>query len=381
MKKALLLLIANFAFADNKINFSENETILLFIILGSLILILLIYIAILKSKLKSKKVKMFSGEENIDSDTNIFEKSAFYFDMQEVFLYFFKTLNYEASVRNNVFLVRQDMFKYDDNKNKTQIARYFYGDYTNIINTIWSAADLINQNVENETIILDFKIIDIIQERVMFSVDIGLCGAALDSKSFELVQEFVNPKKLSIIEQIHKLKTYINKIDSAKYVFTDSAQKSNHIINIKFPLVTSNFISELEETVAKDKTNALIIHQNTDISKTIASNLESFGVNCIQNQSPIGLLERLEDAANCNFRIVLLDVNMIASLNEFELLRLVKDQDIYKFKLIIILNNHKISPLLEKIIQDVDFLPLPYTVDNIRAVVNTLNAEQERYLN
>lgn len=379
MKKILFLLVSNFAFANSKINFSENETILLFVILGSLILILLFYIAILKTKLKTKKIKMFSGEENIDSDTNIFEKSAFYFDMQEVFLYFFKTLNYEASVKNNVFLVRQEMFRYDDDKNKIQIARYFYGDYTNIINTIWSAADLINQNVENETIILDFKILEVVQERVMFSVDIGLCGA-LDGKSFELVKEFINPKKLSIIEQIHKLKTYINKIDSAKFVFIDATQKSNHIINIKFPLVASNFTSQLEETVAKEKTNALIIHQNTDISKTIASNLESFGVTCIQNQSSLGLLERLEDAANCSFRIVLLDVNMITSFNEFELLKLVKDQDIYKFKLIIILNNHKITPLLEKIIQDVDFLPLPYTVDNVRAVINTLNAEQERYL-
>ncbi|MBT0878293.1 MULTISPECIES: hypothetical protein [unclassified Campylobacter] len=379
MKKLLLILISTYLFADSKIDFSDKDTILLFVVLGGLIVLLLAYIYKLKMKLKTKKVKMFSVSDEAEFESESFEKSSLYFDLQEVFLYFFKTLNYEASVKNNIFLVRQDMLYLNDNNEKCMPNRYFYGDYTNIINAIWAAADLINQNVENETIFIDIGIMNNMQNRTLLCVDIGVCGV-VDDKKTELFKSFTNPKKLSISEQLHKFSGYMKKIDGSSYAFKDTNERINHAICLSIPILINDKENNLPDVTPKDRLSVLIVHNNIDISKTITANLESYEINCIQNQSSNGLLEKIEDGVNCAYRAVLLDANLINTFNEYDLNRLVKAQDEYCFKLILILNNHKITPNIEKIIQEVDFLPLPYTIDNIRSIVNIIKTQQEKLL-
>lgn len=379
MKKILLSLISTHLFADSKIDFSDKDTILLFIVLGGLIFLLLAYIYKLKMKLRAKKVKMFNVSEENEMESESFEKSSLYFDLQEVFLYFFKTLNYEASVRNNIFLVQQDMIYYNSNDEKCMPNRYFYGDYTNIINAIWAAADLINQNVENETIFIDIGVVNNIQNRTLLIIDIGVCGI-VDDKKTELFKSFTNPKKLSILEQLHKFSAFMRKIDGSNYAFKDTSERINHAISLSIPVLVNNKENTLADVTPKDNLSVLIVHSNTDISKTLTTNLESFEINCIQNQSSNGLLEKIEDGVNCAYRAVFLDSSLINNFSEYDLNKLVKAQDEYCFRLILILNNHKITPMIEKIIQEVDFLPLPYTIDNIRSIVNIIKTQQEKLL-
>lgn len=378
MKKLLLSLFASSLFADS-IDFSDRDTILLFVVLGGLILLLLVYIYKLKMKLRIHKIKMFDVKDDLDLESESFEKSSLYFDLQEVFLYFFKTLNYEASVRNNTFLVQQDMFYINEHNEKVPPNRYFYGDYTNIINAVWAAADLINQNVENETIFINISVNNNITNRTFLSIDIGVCGI-VDDKKAELFKSFTNPKKLSIVEQLHKLNAYMRKIDGSNYAFKDTSERINYAICLSIPVVVNDGLGSLADVTPKDKLNVLIIHPNTDISRTLTANLESFEINCVQNQTSNGLLEKIEDGVNCTFRAVFIDANLINQFNDYDLHRLVKAQEEYCFRLVIILNNHKITPTIEKIIQEVDFLPLPYTIDNIRSVINIIKTQHEKLL-
>lgn len=378
MKYIILCLLPNILFADNKIDFSSNDTILLFSVLSLVILLLLSYLTILKLKLKSKKVEIFDTNNYKSMSNNSNEKIAIYFDLQEVFLYFFKTLNYEASANNNIILVRQNMMVIDKN-HKKQPLRYFLGDYTNVINAIWLATDLINQNVENETIFIDIEIENFVEGRTILMIDIGLCSV-LDDKKAQLFKNFKNPKNISIGEQIAKFRNIINNISDAKYTIKDSTQRLNDAICMSIPLITAKNV-ELLDVSPQNQLQTLIIHNNNDVSKTIISNLESFNIKCIHNQTIYGLLEKIEDGVNCVYRAILIDAFQLSLLNEEEIDRLIKDQEEHYFKIILILNNHKIPANIENIIQHFEFLPLPYTIDNIRSIVNLVKSQQEKLTN
>ncbi|WP_267523002.1 hypothetical protein [Campylobacter sp. MG1] len=378
MKYLILFLMSNMLYANNKIDFSNSDTILLFSVLSLIILLLVAYLVVLKLKLKTKKINIFDIKNYKNINNTNSEKLAIYFDLQEVFLYFFKTLNYEASVRNNIILVQQDMMVFDRNNNKKQPLRYFLGDYTDIINAIWLATDLINQNVENETIFIEIKIENLIEGRTILMIDIGLCGI-LDNKKTELFKNFKNPKNLFIGEQISKFRNIINNINDAKYVIKDSTQRINDAICISIPLVTAKNIDLLDVTPS-NKLQTLIIHNNQDVAKTIVSNLESFNIGCIHNQTIHGLLDKIEDGVNCVFRAIFIDALQLNLLNDDELNTLIKNQEIHCFKIIVILNNHKIPDNIENVIQYLEFLPIPYTIDNIRSIVNIIKSQEEKLL-
>lgn len=373
MKKALLLLISNILFANNTMDLGTST---LFVLASILIVLLVFYTFMTTKKIKNKNIKVFNIDTKEDIAQNSFEKTLLYFDLQEIFLYFFKTLNYEASKNNNIFLVKQDMFYYDDSVIKDP-KRHFYGDYTNIIKVIFEATNLINQKVKNETIIIELSLKNLTDNKTMLFIDISISGE-YDNEE-QIFNEIKNSTSLAMLKQREELTLALQEAKGS-LVYKDTQSKEKYAICISIPLLNSenqNFFNVTLKTPLK----ALIIHENSIVSDVISKNLREFNVECICNRSSVGLLDKIKDGVKCAYRIILIDSNLFCNFADEDINNLIKLQNEYCFKIILIQNNYQMTSIIEKNSQDLEFLPLPYTIDTIRSIVNLAKIQQEKLLN
>lgn len=373
MKFLLICLFVNTLFASVGANFFSYGAIFILIIPIFLVILLGVYIFNLRLKNEEKKVKIFHISESNKALNQSFERTMHYFDLQEVFLYFFKTLNYEASLKNNTFLVRQD-FKYKSEQGVViSTPRNFYGDYSNIINAIWAAANLINQNVENKTIFIDIKIDGLSYGKASLLIDVGV----IEEDSKELFSKLQNSDDKILKEQVNQFVQTINKIDGSIFAIKNNTQRENGAICISVPIIMASE-NKLLNIIPSEVLNILIVHSNVEVIKTLTDNLECFNIKCVHNKNSNNLINKIEDGVNCTYRVVLIEYSFFADFNEFEIDRLLSAQEKYCVKIIVILNNYKNIPNIEKIAKKIDFLTMPYTIDNIRSIVNQARIQHER---
>ncbi|MBZ7987864.1 hypothetical protein [Campylobacter canadensis] len=376
MKKILLIIfLINYVFANEDAELEKSQ--LIFAILLCFIFLLSAYLLTLKRKFKYRK-------NNVKEDTitlknyEYINKTNLTFDMQEVFLYFFKTINNIVSANNNIVVFSQKMFDVDKNNKIINTHRSFFGDYSVLINALLYSITILNTFFKNEVFVVKLRVAPSEYEEYMLFFDIYLARHDDEESNvlFNSLNEYYKSSKINpalnqeIFEKMELLKIESSKKDYYIGIKNSSNSMKNMLsINMSFQAKEQDYLFHLNTDESLD---ALLVCPNSEISKIIEDNLLEFNIKSIVNKSYTNLLEILEDGVKCPFRAVFINADIFNHFKDEEIEKLIKAQKNNIFKIFVILNNANIPTNVYKVINEVEFLALPYTIDNIRAVVNSI---------
>lgn len=379
MKRALfLLLLCNSLYATDALHHVFTGIILVILIVVVLILSNTISIKNIKQKKQSKqKDKIIL---NYIDDQEIIIKTR-HFDIRENLLYFFKTLNYDATKNNNTFLSDINL-EAENTDGKIEECHDLQGDPELIILAMNTIIQIFNKKLHRSTMLIKLDMFGIDDDLAYFDFTLSLY-----STNWELIDEILSDmgnKESKLYEKLAGLRktlTYIKGSDIA-------IDKEERTIGFKFTIprcidrniINASNLSKQQPINNYSSLNVYIAHDDSLIVRTIKSSLdkESMPLNGVLTlEKFIDFTHNSVSQSNItNAFFVATDfLKKIEHTHKNSLYNMHIEKSI---KIFAVANNYSDVDYIKHNFSFVEIMMLPYTNDYFEVIVNHILDKYEK---
>lgn len=344
--------------------------------LGTLFVLIALMI-FFNSDIKSnhdKKTKQEDLKEEINYIDNqeIIVKTR-YFDIRENLLYFFKTLNYDASRNNNTILANV-VLEGENIRGETQAYYDFQGDPELLISSMNKLIQIFNTKLNNSVIFIKLNMYVIEHDDAKFNFTLNI--HTTESEKFESILEDMAKENTKLYADMKMLEK------SLKYIQGDNIKidANNKSIGFNFTLpkcldtYTMKTADYGEVHYPKLPVNIYIAHDNSLILDLLTNSIKKHNIGSINFLNLEKFIDFTHNAISQEkiTNVFFVATSFLRSIESTHKVSLNKMQKEKHMKIFAVANNYSDVDYIKHRFPFVEIVMLPYTNEYFQVIVNKI---------